>query len=160
MARKKGGLGYKDPRWQKLRLKVMERDEFKCRQCNSGDTTLNVHHHWYEKDGNVWDSPMQALVTLCEDCHREREEWIQALKISVGPLVIDLLRRVVAYAHVIDDGALPDYEAYQSEQEARFDFLRWSGAERFLWRRLRKLSLDTEKSFAKLNPVDDSDIPF
>lgn len=30
----------KDPRWQKLRLEVMNRNEFHCEICGSGESTL------------------------------------------------------------------------------------------------------------------------
>lgn len=59
----------RDPRWQKKRLKIMERDEFKCRLCGSGDKTLNVHHAYYRPKANPWDYPDEELTTLCEECH-------------------------------------------------------------------------------------------
>lgn len=64
----------KDPRWQKVRLKVFERDEFKCACCGNHESPLHVHHLVYTK-GEPWDSPMDILETLCEDCHRFREEF-------------------------------------------------------------------------------------
>ena len=60
---------YKDPRWQKKRLKVLERDEFTCFKCGSKNNTLHVHHNYYLKDHNVWEYPDSAFNTLCEDCH-------------------------------------------------------------------------------------------
>lgn len=61
------GEKLKDPRWQKRRLQVFERDEWACQLCSSTDSTLNVHHRWYQ--GEPWDAPDEALVTLCEPCH-------------------------------------------------------------------------------------------
>ena len=61
----------KDPRWQKLRLQVMERDQFECQLCDAVDKTLHVHHLVYSR--NPWESPMENLVTVCEDCHTEIE---------------------------------------------------------------------------------------
>jgi hypothetical protein len=63
----------KDPRWQKKRLKVMERDGFKCRDCTNDGKTLHVHHCFYEI-GNPWDTDPEFLITLCKDCHDERHE--------------------------------------------------------------------------------------
>jgi predicted nucleic-acid-binding Zn-ribbon protein len=57
----------KDPRWQKKRLLIMSRDEFKCRMCGDSESTLHVHHLKYSKD--PWDVPNKDLITLCEDCH-------------------------------------------------------------------------------------------
>ena len=61
----------KDPRWQKKRLKVMERDEWECRSCESTEKTLHVHHTYYEDGKDPWDYPASSLVTLCESCHEE-----------------------------------------------------------------------------------------
>jgi len=63
----------KDPRWQRKRLEVMNRDAFTCRDCESKDKTLNVHHCFYEK-GDPWDTADQFLITVCEGCHKERHE--------------------------------------------------------------------------------------
>ena len=38
----------KDPRWQRKRLKIFERDEFKCRRCNDEFTNLHIHHLYYK----------------------------------------------------------------------------------------------------------------
>jgi hypothetical protein len=61
----------KDPRWQKVRLKVMERDGFTCRDCGSIDKTLHVHHSHYCK-GEPWETPAKFMLTLCDECHEER----------------------------------------------------------------------------------------
>jgi transposase len=60
----------KDPRWQKKRLEVFQRDKFRCMNCGSKEKTLHVNHLKY--DGEPWDSPMEYLETLCEDCHEIR----------------------------------------------------------------------------------------
>lgn len=60
---------YLNPRWQKKRLVIMERDEFTCKRCNDKEKTLNVHHLYYVPGKNVWDYPNSSLVTLCADCH-------------------------------------------------------------------------------------------
>lgn len=65
----------KDPRWQRRRLEILQRDDWKCTSCGDGTRTLHVHHHWYE--GEPWDAPSAALTTLCEDCHAEETEWRQ-----------------------------------------------------------------------------------
>jgi hypothetical protein len=58
----------KNPRWQKIRLKVMERDDWKCRLCFSEGAALAVHHKKYTGE-NPWNADWGDLVTLCEDCH-------------------------------------------------------------------------------------------
>jgi hypothetical protein len=63
----------KDPRWQKVRLKVFERDEWTCQICFNKELQLKVHHKYYVQGKEPWDYPPDALVTLCEKCHAE--EW-------------------------------------------------------------------------------------
>jgi len=58
----------KDPRWQRKRLEIFQRDNFTCRHCSADDKPLNVHHIKYV--GNFpWETPDKYLITLCEDCH-------------------------------------------------------------------------------------------
>ena len=58
----------KDPRWQKLRLRIMERDGFTCKKCGDKETTLNVHHIKYQ-GCDPWECDETLLDTLCRDCH-------------------------------------------------------------------------------------------
>jgi len=60
----------RDPRWQKKRLAIMQRDNFTCRRCTDTETTLNVHHCYYERGAMPWDYPDASLLTLCEACHQ------------------------------------------------------------------------------------------
>ena len=59
----------KDPRWQKKRLEIMQRDEWKCCNCESSNNTLNVHHKAYINGNDPWEYPDFYLMTLCESCH-------------------------------------------------------------------------------------------
>jgi hypothetical protein len=59
----------KDPRWQKKRLEIMQRDGFKCRKCGANQLTLNVHHVIYAYGVEPWKYPDMAFLTLCEPCH-------------------------------------------------------------------------------------------
>lgn len=61
----------KDPRWQKKRLEILERDEWKCKICENTDRTLHIHHKYYDEKTHhePWNIAKTALVTLCEKCH-------------------------------------------------------------------------------------------
>lgn len=59
----------KDPRWQKKRLQILERDKWTCRACCSKENTLHVHHLFYIPKLEPWEIPDGLLVTLCCDCH-------------------------------------------------------------------------------------------
>jgi len=65
---------YKDPRWQKIRLKVLERDEWVCKKCYDPDSTLHIHHRYYLKNKEPWEYPLESLITLCEECHNYEKE--------------------------------------------------------------------------------------
>lgn len=72
----------KDPRWQKKRLDVMQRDNFTCLHCQSTKRTLNVHHRFYIRGLEPWEYEDGLLMTLCEVCHASIED----LKKLVGIL--------------------------------------------------------------------------
>jgi hypothetical protein len=59
----------KDPRWQKKRLEIYQRDDFECQRCFDKGSTLVVHHKWYTKGDDPWSYPDTCYITLCEDCH-------------------------------------------------------------------------------------------
>ncbi len=60
---------YKHPNWQKFRLEVLRKDNFKCVGCHNTSKTLHVHHLKYIKGKYIWEVPIWYTVTLCEDCH-------------------------------------------------------------------------------------------
>lgn len=35
---------------------------------------LNIHHKFYTRGRKPWEYPNDALITLCEDCHKKRHE--------------------------------------------------------------------------------------
>jgi hypothetical protein len=79
----------RDPKWQKIRLKILERDEWHCQQCGNAKETLHVHHRYYEKGKEPWDYPLEALITLCEFCHEGEKEQLSEYE----PLLLQQLRK-------------------------------------------------------------------
>ena len=68
----------KTKEWRAKREKILKRDGYKCAYCGS-KSKLNVHHKYYNlypngKHVNVWDYPDDALITLCETCHKKVHE--------------------------------------------------------------------------------------
>ena len=63
-----------DPRWQKKRLAILNRDKWACRLCRNKEKTLHVHHLHYNPGKNPWDYPKKSLITLCCDCHTEQTQ--------------------------------------------------------------------------------------
>lgn len=64
--------------WQKKRLEILNRDEWKCRRCTDQFTNLQVHHLYYKHDYLPWEYENEAFITLCELCHLKTEfiKWI------------------------------------------------------------------------------------
>ena len=60
----------KNPKWQRKRLEIMQRDEFRCCLCLDPDKELYIHHLYYLPDTKTWDYDNECYVTLCEDCHK------------------------------------------------------------------------------------------
>lgn len=93
----------KDPRWQKRRLEILERDGWMCQSCQDNESMLVVHHRFYEK-GEPWEAKDCVLITLCQQCHEQEHEaypihseaLVQALK-SKGFLSHDITNIVHAF---------------------------------------------------------------
>lgn len=57
-----------DPRWQKKRLEILERDCWQCVYCQDKESTLHVHHLKYK--GAPYEADNADLETVCKYCHR------------------------------------------------------------------------------------------
>lgn len=68
----------RDPRWQKKRLEIMDRDLWSCQHCFDESSILHVHHKIYEPDKMPWEYHNDLLITLCEACHAAEEKNKQA----------------------------------------------------------------------------------
>ena len=77
----------RDPRWQKKRLEIMNRDNWQCIFCGCQTENLQVHHILYQRK-EPWEYPDYLYQTLCEKCHLERQEWtdkiVNALRIAIA----------------------------------------------------------------------------
>ena len=83
------------PDWQRVRLEVMKRDNFKCQKCGSDDKELHIHHRYYSNTfSNPQDYPLDALITLCYECHEHEESVLRVLS-TAG---LNRLRKVAEFA--------------------------------------------------------------
>ena len=92
----------KDPRWQKKRLEILERDQFMCQNCSDTEKTLHVHHRAYAKNTKPWEYVDKNYVTLCADCH---EEW-ELAKNFIDAALMEIDPR--SFLGLIDDDAQSD----------------------------------------------------
>lgn len=108
----------KDPRWQKKRLEIFNRDGFKCTTCGRGDKTLHVHHKFYESGLEPWQYDDSVLTTLCEECHfnvpEQEAEFKNLIKFLLcqGFSYLNLVRMLSGAAvqtDVIEPGDIASY---------------------------------------------------
>lgn len=62
------------PNWQKKRLEILSRDEFRCKMCSNDSETLHVHHLVYVPGNRPLEYPEHTLVTLCATCHEAEHD--------------------------------------------------------------------------------------
>jgi len=90
---------FKDPRWQKKRLEILERDEWKCLLCVDKKQTLHVHHKWYIRGLKPWEYANSCLMTMCDECH-SFEHSIK--EVSIQTLVKSCLSKGYMYSDFAD----------------------------------------------------------
>jgi len=84
----------KDPRWQKRRLEILNRDNFTCQYCGADYMTLHVHHKAYSKEFmEPWNYSDRALTTLCENCHKDAHNGMDE--------ALDLLKEAIKIAGML-----------------------------------------------------------
>ena len=70
----------KSPKWQKKRLEVLEKADWKCECCGDKEETLHVHHTFYEKGREVWEYDKDDLSCLCSNCHEKTHQFYSRIK--------------------------------------------------------------------------------
>lgn len=125
---------YRDPRWQRKRLEVMEEDDFKCACCGSQDKSLNVHHITYPKGRPIWEAI--GLVTLCEDCHRIQHHVIDELKSAISRCDKESLKLLLEVSSLIDvddtealDAIRMAIDAVRAKQRAEYNRIKLNEVE-------------------------------
>jgi hypothetical protein len=64
-----------DPRWQRCRLEVFQRDGWRCRNCRTETRQLHAHHVAYLKGRAPWEYEQSWLVSLCGMCHDAEHQF-------------------------------------------------------------------------------------
>ena len=77
----------RSPLWQRKRLQILQRDDWRCCICHRADKNLQVHHLIYSKR-EPWEYPDEMFQSLCEDCHAVRQEHtdkaVDAIRIALS----------------------------------------------------------------------------
>ena len=127
---------FKDPRWQKKRLEIFERDNFTCQSCGDKNETLHVHHRYYEKGKEPWEYDNEVLITLCEGCHKiegmERKEeeenllfWMKRIFLSSDiQSLADIFPSIISSFEDSDlKSELPPTEEYLCKSQYFFNLM-------------------------------------
>lgn len=88
----------KHPKWQRMRLEILERANFECEYCGGDDVTLNVHHSYYQKGLAPWEYPAESLHCLCENCHKEAQDRHLLLQRQMGRIGLGDTDQLFGYA--------------------------------------------------------------
>ena len=107
----------KDPRWQKKRLEIFQRENFECEWCGSKDNPLTVHHDYYRYGKTPWEYPDTSLHCLCEECHGIVTKWKKEIKKHTEELLIDNLTQLLGYIVGLKLSNYPDesFDVYDYE---------------------------------------------
>lgn len=158
----------KDPRWQKVRLLVYDRDSFTCQCCGATDQTLNCHHKYYEKGLEPWEYPLDALITLCEECHTiETEQMHQACDSlilamkKIGFMSIDFACLSTAITDCPNETIKPHlrdllYDTFVIEGLGNEMFLNWVGYKKMIEESLGKPPSPNSPFYNLINNIPDA----
>lgn len=98
----------RDPRWQKKRLEIFNRDSFSCQMCNESKKELQVHHQYYVSGREPWDYPLWCYILICDNCHRNLHLSKKTLLYSFEmmlDLVVSKPTEINAFYLALDDAA-------------------------------------------------------
>lgn|SRR5690554_440982 len=88
----------KSPYWQKRRLEIFERDDFKCRFCGDSCSQLHVHHTVYLPEKMPWEYPDDYLISLCYKCHEDEEKLKFDDRFLMGNFILSGISRRNLYS--------------------------------------------------------------
>ena len=100
--------------WQKKRLQILERDNWRCVWCHDANVNLQVDHKRYERGKMPWEIGDQYLQTLCERCHvratnlRDRiRDLVADMNLYELPIIITTIEHFWGDAAMAKATALP-----------------------------------------------------
>lgn len=143
-----------DPRWQRKRLEILNRDDFRCRFCCDNENTLHVHHLSYH--GNPWDTPNDQLITLCEDCH---EDETHNRKECESALLETLKEKGYPCGFIIDLATGINYMEKFYDEQIMGSVITWALRNTDLMRAITDMYFDSVK-FKTNKEMANDDMPF
>ena len=122
MSKKSYAAKFKDPRWQKKRLEVLQQYGFSCQECGAEEQELHVHHKRYYAGREPWEYKDTEMMVLCNDCHQQLHDAKENLLTEIGELSsAENINRVAGYVAAVNPDAFacqidtPDKEVGYSD---------------------------------------------
>lgn len=80
-----GNISYRGADWRIIKLKVLERANFKCEKCGVSNVSLQVHHIVPFRTFKEYRTAnyMSNLIAVCISCHKKMEAQINIGKFGV-----------------------------------------------------------------------------
>ena len=75
-----------DPRWQRKRLAILNRANFRCEKCGDASSTLHVHHGYYKRGLDPWEYEDETLHCLCVSCHEKAQDRLSEIHREIAIL--------------------------------------------------------------------------
>ncbi len=66
--------------WHSFARKIRQENGNFYNACRRGDLVLQVHHTFYDKKRQPWEYESHEMVVLCEKCHHELHDQLQAFR--------------------------------------------------------------------------------
>jgi 5-methylcytosine-specific restriction endonuclease McrA len=76
LRQKRPRLALSPGEYDRLRIRVLERDRWKCQRCGSS-VNLQVHHLQYR--GRLGPDALDNLISLCADCHYQEHRNVSRM---------------------------------------------------------------------------------
>jgi hypothetical protein len=115
----------KSPLWQRKRLKIMERDNFQCKVCESKSKQLTVHHFQYKSNAMAWDYENSMLITLCNDCHKKTHEIQNTFAVDFMRFTPNCMKSMIDNEEYIKDCGLAFLENYKDITAAMYSYIEY-----------------------------------
>lgn len=119
MTDKQFWAAYKDPRWQKRRLEILSRADWRCEACEETTKQLHVHHRHYVRGRKPWEYKDNELDALCETCHERATAATKTMKTLTGNMGRFEMEEIVGFAQGLLQRENGFHATILSDQEAK-----------------------------------------